>query len=187
MKKNTTLYPALICLTVLIFCASSIGCSSSSASPSPFGAAQTGALDGNWEYFVTNAYGATFENCTGDAAVLEGYTFSEASAFAPMCVLAVKFKVDQLDDSFQVVPHGVTCSDGASASVTGTGLQVNDSDIVGQWESASSSGVNASQVFSGSVVGDTISIVETARTFTGSFDGSCDLSPPLKAAITVVQ
>ena len=188
MKKNATIYPALMCLTVLLCGASSIGCSSSSAAgASPFDTSQTGALNGNWEYFVTNAYGATFENCTGDAAALEGYTFAEANALAPMCLQAVRFKVNQLDDSFHVVPHGVTCSDGISGSATGTGKQINATDIVGQWQSASSSGVVANQVFSGSLVGDTIAIVETARTFTGSFEGSCDLSPPLKAAITVIQ
>jgi hypothetical protein len=136
---------------------------------------------------VTNAYGAKFEDCTGDAAVLEGYVFAEALALAPMCLLAVKFHVDQVGDSFEVVPHGVDCSDGSTASATGSGLQVGGTDVMGEWTSVSSGGVSSSQSFSGSVMGNTIAMVETARAFSGSFEGSCTLSPPLKASITVVQ
>ena len=39
--------------------------------------------------------------------------------------------------------------------------------------------------FSGVIVGSTIELSETRRTFAGNFQGSCDFSPPLDVVVTV--
>lgn len=143
-----------------------------------------GGLEGTWEYLVTNAFDATFTGCTADAAVLEGATFYEGLSLAPICTTAVTFDVNQSGDEFLLPPHQVTCSDGASAVMTGFGL-VNDSDIGGQWESVSDRGVAAVQLFTGVIVGNTIELTESSRSFSGAFQGGCDFSPPLTALVTV--
>jgi hypothetical protein len=141
-------------------------------------------LDGTWEYLVTNAYEATFTDCSGDAVVLDGATLHEGKSLAPICLTAVTFDVTQAGEQFEVPPHPVTCSDGASASVSGSGL-IEDPDLGGQWESMSDQGVAAVQLFTGVIVGNTIQLTETRRTFSGGFEGGCDLSPPVTALITV--
>jgi len=140
-------------------------------------------LEGTWEYLVTNAFEATFTNCNGDAAVLEGATLYEGLSLAPICLTAVTFDVNQTGDAFDVPSHQVTCSDGATASMTGFG-QIQDPDLGGQWESMSTQGVGAVQLFAGVIVGNTIELTESRRTFSGGFEGSCDLSPPLTAVVT---
>ena len=144
----------------------------------------TNDLQGTWEYLVTNAYEARFTGCTGDATVIEGATFFEAFSLAPVCLAGVVLAANQDGDSFQVMPHQVTCSDGAVASVSANG-SVDGSGIGGQWESTSDEGVTAVQVFSGAIVGNLIELTETRRIFDGSFQGACDLSPPLTALVTV--
>lgn len=143
-------------------------------------------LEGTWEYLVTNAYEAEFTGCSGDATVLEGATFFEALALAPICLTGVTVAANQDGDSFEVLSHSVTCSDGAVAVVTASGV-VTDSAIGGQWESTSDRGVSAVQVFSGQITGNTIELTETRRIFDGDFQGACDLTPPLTAVITVEQ
>ena len=143
-----------------------------------------GGLQGTWDYLVTNAFDATFTGCTADAAVLEGATFYEGLSLAPICTTAVTFDVSQTGDEFLLPPHQVICSDGASAVMTGFGL-VNDSDIGGQWESVSDQGVAAVQLFTGVIVGNTIELTESSRSFSGDFQGGCDFSPPLTALVTV--
>ena len=143
-----------------------------------------GDLQGTWEYLVTNAYDATFTGCTGDAAVLEGATLYEGLSLAPICLAPVTMAVQQAGDAFDVPPHAVVCSDGASASVTGFG-QIADPALGGQWESTSEEGVLAVQTFAGVISGNTIQLTEMRRNFSGSFEGQCDFSPPLSALITV--
>jgi hypothetical protein len=145
---------------------------------------QASGLDGTWEYLVVNAFDARFTGCTGDAAVLEGVTFFEGLSMAPICQTAVSFSVLQQGDVFQAPPHQATCSDGAVASVSGSGL-ISEPDLGGQWESASSSGVNSVHAFSGLIVGNTIQLQESRREFSGAFTGSCDFEPELSAIITV--
>ena len=70
------------------------------------------------------------------------------------------------------------------AIVTGAGV-FGDSSLAGQWESQSSGGVIAIQSFTGTTTGDLIELLETSRTFAGTFEGSCDLSPPLSVTVTV--
>ena len=141
-------------------------------------------LAGTWEYLAMNAYEARFKNCTGDAAVLEGSTLYEGLAEAPICLTAVKFEAHQSGDAFDVPPHTVTCSDGASGTVSGAGL-IADPSLGGEWESQSDRGVKSVQTFTGVINGNTIELAETHRTFSGSFSGGCDFSPPLSAVITV--
>ena len=144
----------------------------------------TGDLQGTWEYLVTNAYDATFSGCTGDAVVLEGATLYEGLSLAPICLTAVTFDANQEGDAFDVPPHEVVCSDGASATVTGFG-QIQNPGLGGQWESTSDLGVSAVQLFTGVIAGNTIQLTELRRTFSGGFEGGCDFSPPLTALITV--
>jgi hypothetical protein len=143
-----------------------------------------GGLEGTWDYLVTNAFEATFTGCTGDATVLEGATLYEGLSLAPICMTAVTFDVNQTGDEFLLPPHQVTCSDGASAVMTGFGL-IDDSEIGGQWESTSDQGVAAVQLFTGVIVGNTIELAESSRSFSGVFQGGCDFSPPLTALVTV--
>jgi hypothetical protein len=167
---------------VSIACLLLIGCAGSNdgdvLDPSKNG------LQGTWEYLVTNAFDARFTNCTGDAAVLEGATLYEGLSLAPICMVAVSFTANQTGDAFDVPPHTVTCSDGATASASGSG-QVTDPDVGGQWESLSNQGVEAIQVFTGVISGNTIELSESSRTFSGTFQGSCEFSPALTAIVTV--
>ncbi len=144
----------------------------------------TTGLQGSWEYLVINAYEAEFTGCTGDATVLEGATFFEALSLAPICLAGVTLDANQDGDSFEVLSHRVTCSDGDEASVSALGA-VTESGIGGQWDSASDLGVNAVQIFSGQITGNTIELTETRRIFDGDFQGACDIAPPLTAVVTV--
>lgn len=144
----------------------------------------TNGLEGTWEYLVTNAYQATFTDCTGDATVLEGATLHEGMSLAPICTTAVVFDVTQAGDAFQAPPHATVCSDGANASVTGVG-QIDDPELGGQWESTSDQGNSAVQLFSGVIQGNTIQLSESRRTFSGAFQGGCNLSPPVEAIVTI--
>ena len=141
-------------------------------------------LQGTWEYLVLNTYDARFTGCTGDAGVLEGVTLYEGMALAPICQTAVQFPVNQVGSAFDAPPHQVTCSLGAQASVSGFG-QIVEPDLGGQWESVSDQGVTTTQEFTGVIVGSTIELSETRRTFVGDFQGSCDFSPPLDVVVTV--
>ena len=78
----------------------------------------------------------------------------------------------------------LACSDGAAGTVSGAGL-IADPDLGGEWESESDRGVKSVQSFTGVINGNTIELVETHRTFSGTFSGSCDFSPPLAAVVTV--
>jgi hypothetical protein len=142
------------------------------------------ALNGTWEYLVTNAFEATFTGCSGDATVLEGATLYEGLSLAPICMSAVTFAVSQDGDAFEVPEYQVVCSDGASGSVSGGG-QIANPDLGGQWDSVSDQGVSASQTFTGSIFGNTILLSESHREFSGSFQGACDITPALTATVTV--
>jgi hypothetical protein len=141
-------------------------------------------LEGTWDYLVTNAYEARFTDCTGDATVLEGATLYEGLSLAPICLAAVSFAADQNGDGFDVPPHAVSCSDGSSGTASGSG-RISGFDVEGQWDSLSGLGVEAVQLFSGSISGNTIEITETHRSFDGTFRGECRFSPALTALITV--
>jgi hypothetical protein len=141
-------------------------------------------LNGTWTYLVTNAFDATFSGCTGDAAVLEGETFHDGLALAPICRTSITFDVSQVGEVFQVPAYQVTCTDGASGSMSGFG-QIVGPQVGGQWDSASDTGVTATQIFTGTIVGDTIQVRESRRTFSGTFQGACDFSPELMAEVTV--
>lgn len=179
--RQSTLHTACACLLVccsILALAGCAGLNDEGLDPT------TNGLQGTWEYLVTNAYEARFTGCTGDATVIEGATFFEAFSLAPVCLAGVVLAANQDGDSFQVMPHQVTCSDGAEASVSASG-SVDGSGIGGQWESVSNGGVTAVQVFTGTIVGNTIELTETHRVFEGSFQGACDLSPALTALVTV--
>ncbi|MCP3978857.1 MAG: hypothetical protein GY716_05935 [bacterium] len=143
-------------------------------------------LAGTWDYLVTNAYEAVFTGCTGDAAVLEGKTFVEGMSAAPICIVSTRFDVQQSgDDGMTVVPHAVSCSDGSTADVSGQGV-VAAGTVDGSWSSSSDGGVMSTQSFSATRLGDTLEIEETARSFAGSFSGSCSLSPALSATAHIL-
>jgi hypothetical protein len=165
-----------------IICVLLVGCASSHTGEvlDP----EKSGLQGTWEYLVTNGYQATFSGCSGDAEVLEGLTLVEGLSSAPICMAAVTFEVQQDGDAFQAPPYDVVCSDDDIASVTGFG-QIDDLDVVGQWDSVSARGVTASQAFSGYIVGNTIALTENRWTFSGAFRGACDFAPPLTAVVTV--
>ena len=173
---------ALLAIPALAVCAASSGCAhlddDDLLDPSGSG------LQGNWEYLVNNAYESSFTGCTGDAAILEGLTFVDGMAAAPICIHSVYFEVLQDGDEFTVLPYSVACSDGSTASMTGVG-SVSGATLSGEWRSTSDQGVDATQSFSGSLRGDVIEILETTRTFSGSFQGTCDLSPALSAIAEV--
>jgi hypothetical protein len=176
MARGTRSLPTLLCGLLIAGCASHNDGDVLEPAKSD--------LDGSWEYLVTNAYDARFSGCTGDASVLEGQTLYEGLALAPICLAAVTFEVSQAGALFELTPHEVTCSDGASATVGGSG-EIHDPTIGGQWESTSSQGVAAVQEFTGTIVGQTIQLSEFRRTFSGAFAGACDLSPALTAVVTV--
>jgi hypothetical protein len=141
-------------------------------------------LNGTWDYLITNAFEARFVGCTGDATVLEGTKFIDGLSLAPICMNAVRFDVTQSGEAFDVPPHQGVCSLGSPASVTGSGF-VQHRDLGGEWRSVSDDGVTAVQVFSGVIAGNTIELSESARTFSGDFNGGCSLSPPLTTLVTV--
>ena len=144
-----------------------------------------GGLEGSWAYLATNAYDAVFTGCTGDAAVLEGLSFVEGMEVAPICAVAGSFDVVQDGDEFAVVPFDVICSDGWSGTIAGGGSH-SGTTLAGSWESTSGSGVTGVQSFSGSITGGNVAeILENRRTFSGGFEGSCDLSPPLRATVRI--
>lgn len=182
MDTNHRFLSSKLCLVVSVASLALVGCSSSNDGDllSP---AQSG-LQGTWEYLVTNAYDARFSGCTGDAIVLEGATLVEGLSLAPICMTAVSFDVTQAGEEFQVPSYVVTCSDGATATVSGFG-EISNPDLGGQWESVSSQGVEAVQAFTGVIVGNTIQLAEHRRTFGGAFGGACDFSPPLTALVTI--
>jgi hypothetical protein len=182
--KDFSFLSAFLCIALLLICVAIIGCARSSDGASRIFDPSKGGLEGNWEYLVMNAFEAQFSGCTGDAAVLEGATFYQAQALAPMCLVAGRFEVLQVGDAFQVRSHEVTCSDGTPATVSGVG-QIGDSLLGGQWESDSAQGIHAVQVFSGSAAGNTIAMNETRRSFSGALEGTCDITPPLTARVTV--
>ena len=135
---------------------------------------------GTWVYWVTNAYDARFTNCTGDAVILEGKNWVEAQALAPICSVAASFDVTEQQGLVDVEAHTVGCSDGSDGSASGSG-EYSGPVLNGQWETLSDGGVSAIQAFSSSVIGDQVTITETSRTFSGSFNGSCFFTPALQA------
>ena len=141
-------------------------------------------LEGKWTYVALNGHSATYTGCTGDATILEGVSFADAFAVVPICTVSGEFDVVQAGESFTVVAHTVTCSDGSTGSAAGEGVFSADS-LSGGWETGSDGGVNASQSFTGTAVGELLEIFESERTFSGSLQGSCGISPPLNAVITV--
>lgn len=183
MKEFST-RSVLLCVVAVLSSIVVVGCADSNDDVGSLLDPEKSGLQGNWEYLVMNAYEARFSGCTGDAAVLEGATFYDAQGLAPMCLVAGTFEVRQVGDAFQIMSHDVTCSDGTPATVTGIG-QIGDTFVGGQWDSSSAQGVSAVQVFSGSVIGNTIAMNETRRSFTGGLEGTCELTPPLIASVTV--
>ncbi len=168
---------SVVFLSIIVFA----GCSGMNDDQAPD---PTTGVQGTWEYLVINAYEAEFTGCTGDATVLEGSTFFEALSLAPICLAGVTLDANQDGDSFEVLSHRVTCSDGVEASVSALGA-ITGSGIGGQWESSSDLGVSAVQIFSGQMTGNTIELTESRRIFDGDFQGACDLAPPLIAVVTV--
>ncbi len=141
-------------------------------------------LAGNWSYLVTNAYDATFTDCTQDAAILENQTYYEGSGLAPLCTPASYFDVVQEDESFEIVPHSVNCTDGGAAMISGSGTVVNG-NLSGEWRSVRAGGAESRGQFHGEVVGGHLVLVDAGREFHGDFEGGCSLSPGLSASVVV--
>ena len=141
-------------------------------------------LQGTWSYIILNGNEATYTDCTGDAAVLEGVSFAEAAAVVPICLVSSVFDVVQAEESFTVVAHEVTCSDGSTGSAFGEGAII-DGALSGEWETTSGGGVVASQSFTGEAIGNTLEVRESERVFSGSLQGSCEISPDLTVLISV--
>ncbi len=162
----------------------SVGCAGSS---------ESGLLDpvveslaGTWQYTVMNADSATFTGCTEDAVALNGMSVSQAMlSGAPICAPASQFSVVEAEGLLSILPHEVSCSDGSTATVTGIGA-LNSSSVSGQWDSLSIGGVNALQSFSGSIVGNNIDVSENARTFAGTYRGTCEITPALSATVRIL-
>jgi hypothetical protein len=169
-------------LALLAACAAGPGCSSNDVAEVL--GLPLADVDGNWSYAITNGDQATFVGCSGDAAVLEGQTFDDAQSMAPICHLDGSVTVAQDLAAMIVMPDNVTCSDGSSAVVSGVGIVTEDS-VSGEWNSASDQNVIAMQSFDGAVNGSTITLTEDSRDFSGDFDGSCDIFPPLSATVTI--
>ena len=141
-------------------------------------------FQGKWSYLVTNAYDASFEECTGDAEMLEGLSFYEANLVMPICVVPAFFDVVQDGDTFNLHETAITCSDGTTGSISGNGT-VGGGAIAGVWESETHDGIRSSQPFSGTVVGNSIQILETSWAFEGPISGRCQFSPGLMATVSV--
>ena len=172
-----------VTLVALLVCAAAAGCTNDVVEQ--IIDIPVANVDGTWNYQLNNPDQATFTNCTGAAILLEGQTWNQALALAPICHVASSFQVTQNLAALFVVPHNVTCSDGSSAVVTGAGA-VTDTTVNGQWDSTSNQNVNANQGFQGTVSGSTITLTEDHRDFSGGgLQGSCDISPPLSATVTV--
>ncbi len=171
-------------IAILALCAISVGCA---------GASESGLLDpvveslaGTWQYTVMNSDSATFTSCTEDAVALNGMSISQAMlSGAPICAPASQFSVVEAEGLLSIVPHEVSCSDGSTATVTGVGA-LSSSSVSGQWDSLSIGGVNALQSFSGSIVGHNIDVSEDTRTFTGTYRGTCEISPALSATVRIL-
>ena len=174
--RTTSAARKSLTLVALLVCAAAAGCSSEDIIEQFIPLANVG---GTWNYQIDNAAEAIFTTCTGDATVLEGSTWNEGLLLAPICHLDASFIVTQTLAVVVVVPHNVTCSDNSSALVTGGGL-VTETTVQGQY-SASNQNVN----FAGTVSGSTITLTEDMRDFSGSFQGSCAISPPLSATVTI--
>ena len=180
MRRASSYYLPLLLLAPL--CLTGSGCSGTDEVLDLAGVLPN--LGGTWNYQIDNPDQATFVNCTGDAAVLEGRTWNEALALAPICHVGSSFQVTQNVGTLLVVPHNVTCSDGSTAVISGVGIVTSDS-ASGQWNGASDQNVNSTQNFDGSVAGNVVTLTEDARDFSGAFQGSCDISPALAATVTV--
>jgi len=140
-------------------------------------------LSGTWDYQIMNAYDARFVDCSGDAAVLEGKSFYEGFAVAPICTVPNSFDVVQDGAALEFMPGNVDCS-GSTAAVSGHGV-VAENSLGGSWEVASADGVVAVHAFAGTMDGNVLAIRESGRSFAGSFQGACELQPPLEAAVTI--
>jgi hypothetical protein len=140
-------------------------------------------ISGTWSYLATNGHEATFVGCSGDATILEGLTFAGAMSQVSICIVPGSMQVVQSGETFAVLPRSVTCSDGSEAMLSGEGV-FSGATVVGEWNSVSDGEVVSTQVYSGSTSGETISILESTRVFSGSFAGACDLSPPLAATLS---
>lgn len=139
-------------------------------------------LSGTWDYEIQNAYDAIFTGCTGDAAMLEGRSFYEGLTVAPICVVPNSFEVVQDGDVLQVLPDSTYCG-GITASVTGSGA-LSETSLNGSLQVASASGATT-HTYSGARSGRTVEIAEERHAFSGAFQGQCDLTPPLRATVTV--
>jgi len=157
-----------------------IGAGCSSINDGEVFSGSAASLEGTWQYLITNAYDSVFVGCTGDAAALEGLSFAEGMAAAPICVVSNTFEVTQSDDTLVVAPHQVSCGDGSSAQVTAN-VTLIEGSLAGLWMTASDAGVDAIQSFSASVMGEMLEFTESHRSFDGNFSGSCDLVPALTA------
>jgi hypothetical protein len=187
--KHQLRAPFLVTVGLLLTCVIG-GCAGSSHGESTRGTGLglTGPEDsvaGTGFYLVENAYEAEFVDCTGQAAVLEGLTFVEGYALAPICVASGTFDVIQTGNTLSMVTHEVDCSDGSSATVSGT-ADFGADVLSGAWESTSVGGVSSSQVFSGTMSATSIRILESRRTFVGAFDGECAIAPALSATLTII-
>ncbi len=175
MRPNSAARKSLALVAILV-CAAAAGCDSSDVIDQIVPLASVG---GTWNYQIDNADLATFTNCTGDATVLEGSTWNEGLLLAPICHFDSSFIVTQTLAAAVVVPHNVTCSDGSNALVSGAAL-VTETTVEGQSQSSAHQ-----QEFAGTVNGSTITRTEGSRDFSGTFQGSCDLVPPLSATVTI--
>lgn len=179
----------IVALAVLMSCVVG-GCAGSPHGESTTGLGlgstlSDGTLSGTGYYLIENAYEAEFVNCTGQAAILEGRSFAEGYALAPICLAAGSFDVIQNGNTLSMLAHQVDCSDGGTAEVSGT-ADIGTDALSGSWASSSAGGVSASQSFSGTMSTNSIRILEHQRSFTGTFDGECGLTPPLSASLTLI-
>jgi len=182
MRSGWTL--AVLSLTILV-----AGCTNADDNPLVSDIGETvipgNDLSGTGYYLIGNAYEAEFVGCTGAAAVLEGLSYAEGYAVAPICVPSGSFSVTQTGNTLAIEEHEVACSDGAGAMISGV-ASLTESAFAGSWQSDSTAGQSTIQNFSGSLSTAVLEFEETTLTFGGTFDGACTISPPLRATLTIL-
>lgn len=135
------------------------------------------SVAGTWDIDMTNSGTAKFTSCTGDLAPINGLTVAGVLAAGGTCTTTAPL-VSQNGTSFTVQAFVYTCSDGSSGTNAGGGT-VSGNSLTGQLDTISDLGFAASEFFTGTVSGQTLSVSSNRLSYQGSFVGSCNINPRL--------
>jgi hypothetical protein len=141
-------------------------------------------LQGAWVYAEDNPDDALFVECSEDLLALEGLSVSEARTTESLCIVGGTIDVLQVEEIVTVNAQVMTCSDGATALLSGFGT-VGDTSVSGQWLNISDGAVTTVQDYSGTVLGNLLIVEQTALSVSGSQSGTCGIAPPLSATIMI--